>query len=334
MKNDRISPRGIAGFKYSVRRFLGTQLGNMIKAAIIRRKYGLNKTLRFSGYTKHKFNIAVVAIFKGEDEYLREWVEFHRLVGVEHFFLYDNGASTASRAILEPYITDGLVSYIPFAEFPEKSMRNRYGKDQFRKLSMQNLAYGDCARMYSKYCSWIIKIDLDEFIYPLKPFNTLPEAFKQFDKPGIRGFSVRAWRFGPSGEKVRTGLPVIETYTRRNPEPDKNWKVVGRGSRISRLSGYHSAHTWFYKHISYTHHLYDTETSDYVHINHYYIKSEEEYLDKIKRHSTGHKAGKESPDKWPVSDAQANKKDEGDILRFLPELKKRLSDSSNVGRDE
>ena len=34
--------------------------------------------------------LAICAIYRDEAPYLREWIEFHRLVGVEHFFLYDN----------------------------------------------------------------------------------------------------------------------------------------------------------------------------------------------------------------------------------------------------
>ena len=34
--------------------------------------------------------LAVCAIYRNEAPYLREWIEFHRLVGVERFFLYNN----------------------------------------------------------------------------------------------------------------------------------------------------------------------------------------------------------------------------------------------------
>jgi len=296
----------------------------MVTAARIREKYDLDNRILFHGSDGSKVDIAIVAIFKGEDEYLREWLEFHRIVGIQHFFLYDNSDSEVSRNILQQYVEEGMVTYIPFADFPEKSMRNRYGKDQFRKLSMQNLAYGDCTRLYARYCNWLIKIDLDEFIYPLSPFNSLQEAFTGIGNSRIKGFSVRAWRFGPSGIVYRSGLPVIETYTRRNPDPDFNWKVVGRGSVVSTRARYHGCHTWFYKPSLFSMHLRDSETKNLLCINHYYIKSREEYLDKIQRHSVGHKAGKETIDKWPRADEAAKHEDEGDILRFLPELKKRL----------
>ena len=34
--------------------------------------------------------LSICAIYRDEAFYLREWLEFHRLVGVERFFLYHN----------------------------------------------------------------------------------------------------------------------------------------------------------------------------------------------------------------------------------------------------
>ena len=37
-----------------------------------------------------KYKVSICAIFKNEAKYLREWIEFHKIVGVEHFYLYNN----------------------------------------------------------------------------------------------------------------------------------------------------------------------------------------------------------------------------------------------------
>ena len=324
MANERMPPQGLIGHIKALKHLFGTELGNAIKASGIRQKYGLDR-IEESGLNKSvNFGIAIVAIFKGEDEYLREWIEFHRTVGVDHFFMYDNDDSAASRLILGPYIQDGSVSYIPFPDIPESGIRRQYGKDQFRKLSMQNLAYGHCSRNYASKCTWLIKIDLDEFIYPLEPFHSLAEVFTAFEKPKIQGFSVQAMRFGPSGQLSRSNLTLIETYRKRNSEPDRNWKAVARGSAVSTFFGYQGCHTYYYRPVFGAKHLPDTDTCDMVRINHYYIKSRDEYLDKIEKHAKGHKAGKEKAEKWPIADAMADHLDEGQILRFLPELKMRL----------
>ena len=39
-----------------------------------------------------------------------EWIEFHRLVGVERFFLYDNGSTDDHREVLAPYVEEGIVT--------------------------------------------------------------------------------------------------------------------------------------------------------------------------------------------------------------------------------
>ena len=50
--------------------------------------------------------LVACAIFRDEAPYLAEWIAFHRLVGVEHFFLYDNGSTDDPRAVLDPLIAE------------------------------------------------------------------------------------------------------------------------------------------------------------------------------------------------------------------------------------
>jgi len=46
----------------------------------------------FSGKqrSEKKFHVSICAIFKNEAPYLREWIEFHRIVGIDHFYMYNN----------------------------------------------------------------------------------------------------------------------------------------------------------------------------------------------------------------------------------------------------
>lgn len=62
---------------------------------------------------KHDY-LSIGAIFKDEAPYLAEWIEFHRLVGVEHFFLYDN-LSTDEKSML------GGAGPTPLAQHPVHS---------------------------------------------------------------------------------------------------------------------------------------------------------------------------------------------------------------------
>src|SRR6476646_1530288 len=61
--------------------------------------------------------LAVATIVKNEGPYLGEWLEFQRLVGVEHVYLYDNGSTDNSAAVAAPFLAEGFVTVIPWV-FP------------------------------------------------------------------------------------------------------------------------------------------------------------------------------------------------------------------------
>ena len=54
--------------------------------------------------------LSIAAIYRNEAPYLREWIEFHKLVGVERFFLYNNESTDDHRAVLAPYVEAGIVA--------------------------------------------------------------------------------------------------------------------------------------------------------------------------------------------------------------------------------
>ena len=55
--------------------------------------------------------LSVVAIMKNECAYMNEWIDYHKLVGVERFYLSDNESDDNTCEILKPYIQDGTVVY-------------------------------------------------------------------------------------------------------------------------------------------------------------------------------------------------------------------------------
>ena len=62
--------------------------------------------------------LSICAIYRWEGPYLREWVAFHRLMGVERFFLYDNDSDDEHREALGPYLEDGTVELLHWPEYP------------------------------------------------------------------------------------------------------------------------------------------------------------------------------------------------------------------------
>ena len=98
-----------------------------------------------------KYNVSICAIFRNEAPYLKEWIEFHKIVGIEHFYIYNNFSDDNYKEVLRPYMEDGTVDLI---EWP-------YEQGQMK-------GYQDCLTKYSVETKWIGFIDLDEFVVPVK----------------------------------------------------------------------------------------------------------------------------------------------------------------------
>lgn len=127
-----------------------------------------------------KYNVSICAIFKNEAPYLKEWIEFNNIVGIEHFYLYNNNSKDDYMSVLKPYIKSGIVTLL---EWPYKQK--------------QMECYIDCIEKYAFETKWLGFIDIDEFIVPKKT-NTIYEFLKTFEK---RAGAVNIyWRlFGSSG---------------------------------------------------------------------------------------------------------------------------------------
>jgi hypothetical protein len=47
-----------------------------------------------------------------EAPFLREWIEFHRIVGVDKFYFYSNDSKDKYKTVLKPYIASGVATLI------------------------------------------------------------------------------------------------------------------------------------------------------------------------------------------------------------------------------
>ena len=141
-----------------------------------------------------KYKLAICGIFKNEAPFLTEWIEFHEMMGVEHFYLYNNNSVDNYRQVLQPYIERGIVSLI---DWP-------YDQAQI-------MAYQNFYETYRQETQWVSFLDIDEFFCP-RYAGSIIEWLQNNDKyPVILVY----WKmFGSSG-KLRHDYNqlVIEQYT-------------------------------------------------------------------------------------------------------------------------
>lgn len=142
-----------------------------------------------------RYNVSICAIFKNEEPYLKEWIEFNHLVGIEHFYMYNNNSDDDYMSVLKSYIDKGLVTLIDWPH-NQKQME----------------AYKDCIDKFAPESKWLGFIDIDEFIVP-KSTSNIYDFLKPFEKN--RGAVNIYWRlYGTSGRMDRdnNGL-VTEDFT-------------------------------------------------------------------------------------------------------------------------
>jgi Glycosyltransferase family 92 len=125
-----------------------------------------------------KYMLSICAIFKNEARYLREWIEYHRLIGVDHFYLYDNGSKDRSSQLLQPYIEAGLVT---LTYWPDRVTSDREEDMYLWALSTQVPAYENAAKYAALgETEWLAILDVDEFLVPIQA-NTMPEMLVRYD---------------------------------------------------------------------------------------------------------------------------------------------------------
>lgn len=217
--------------------------------------------------------LSICAVYRDEAPYLREWVEFHRLVGVERFFLYDNRSVDEHREVLAPYVAEGVVTIRPWPEWPA-----------------QIQAYDDCVKRHAPDSRWIAFIDLDEFLF--SPQGTpLPQILREFEEFPAVGVNWAV--FGSSGHRTTPPGLVIESYLRRTDDPGIN-RHIKSIVNPRRVRAFCVPHFFMYDEglavderrrpitgppFSHT----DGVSFERLRLNHYALKSEEEFRLKLAR---------------------------------------------------
>ena len=149
------------------------------------------------------YDLAVVSIMKNEAPYVKEWLDYHLLAGVDHFYIYDNDSSDNTKEVLQPYIDAGIVTYTFLP-----------GKKQ------QYTAYNDAVQKHRYFCRYIAFIDADEFVFPQNNKSIVEVADEILLPLPQAGGLVMNWQFYSSNgqEKADYTRGVLERFTSRSPK--------------------------------------------------------------------------------------------------------------------
>jgi hypothetical protein len=175
--------------------------------------------------------LAACTMYRDDAAYLPEWIEFHLLMGVERFFLYDNGSTDDHRDVLAPYLEEGIVTV---HDWPHAFLRQN-GRPRAIVTGFEH-----CVGEHAGDARWIAFLDIDEFVFS-PTGSRLPEVLRDYEQfPGV---VVNRAEFGPSGHQTKPAGLVIESYLqRRDVRPDEEtWiKSIVDPRRVARCLGSHS----------------------------------------------------------------------------------------------
>lgn len=86
---------------------------------------------------------------------LRQWLEFNRIVGVDHVYIYDNSGSFSSETDLKP-VTDLFPGYVTRVNWPAQVCNNNRGNaDNKGERSSQYAADASCRLRFGAHSTWL-----------------------------------------------------------------------------------------------------------------------------------------------------------------------------------
>lgn len=256
---------GLIPFKMERNRWRGILRYGPIKALKLRFSMKRDRTVP-------QHYLAVCAIAKNEGPYFQEWIEWHLSQGVEKFYIYDNESADETREVLAPYIESGIVEY-----------------NYFPGSKRQLAAYDDCIERHRLDARWIAVIDLDEFIVPVQD-GSIPDFLHRME--GAAVVEINWLVYGSGGAKQKSEGSVMERFRRHSlPEHKLNTHVksIVDPHQVCTMIGCHEAARVSGRPVdphgdTITVHFGDRRPQqDVIRINHYAIKSYEEFLGKRAR---------------------------------------------------
>uniref|UniRef100_A0ACD5ZG24 Uncharacterized protein n=1 Tax=Avena sativa TaxID=4498 RepID=A0ACD5ZG24_AVESA len=199
-------------------------------------------------------------------KFLPEWVVYHAAVGVDRFYLYDNGSE------------DDLahqVHQLSSAGYDVSTVAWPWTK-------AQEAGFSHSATVYQDSCEWMAFIDVDEFIFsPRWNQSEIPDASSMLQsvvsslEPDVGQVSLGCADFGPSGQTANPKEGVTQGYTCRKRTHERHKSLLRLDAVDDSL-------------VNSIHHFallpsFRGEWNKQVRVNHYKYQAWEEFKVKFRR---------------------------------------------------
>jgi hypothetical protein len=201
--------------------------------------------------------VALVCIAKNEENYIGEWVNYHTKLGFDKIFIYENDWDCN-------LISENIV------------------KIKINGPRQQIPAYNHFINTYKNEYDWVAFFDVDEFLV-LKKHNNIKEFINDYRDESAIG--VNWVFFGDNNQKEINEYSVISRFTKRQLQPNEHIKSLVNLKNVRTM--------YVHNHVG---PCVDTNRKridntpfnpngpiDVAQINHYFVKTKEEFIKKINR---------------------------------------------------
>ncbi|MAQ36088.1 glycosyltransferase family 92 protein [Thioclava sp. UBA3469] len=234
--------------------------------------------------------LAIPILVRDVAPYVVEWLQFHHAAGARHFFIYDNGSTDDTLALLQPFVEQGLVTVLPWKLVARDAETGRQFNAQISAFAHAIMTFGMNFQRFAF-------IDIDEFIVP-KHHLTIMDAVYAAGNPV--NLSLGWHMFGHSNHETSPLGGVIRNFTQRARLPYKlptrllQYKCIVDPCEVT-LIHHHEFETLTMRDNSSNavgkvspngkRKSLDYFTSDNLQLNHYFCLSRQETDEKINRGS-------------------------------------------------
>lgn len=172
--------------------------------------------------------VALCCVCKGENRYLREWVEHYKKLGFDNIIMYDNNDVDGEdiNDVIGDYVKEGFVIV-----------------NQIKgKKVVQLASYKKCLQTYHCKYDWIAFFDCDEFMEIVKEDNIKDylsrDVFKDFYVININ------WKlYGDNGKLHYEDKPLLERFPEECKGEKAKWNIktksIVKGDKLTFFENPH-----------------------------------------------------------------------------------------------
>ncbi|CAL4158887.1 unnamed protein product, partial [Meganyctiphanes norvegica] len=153
---------------------------------------------------------------------IAEWLELHKILGVDKIYLYELNVHPNISKVLQYYINEGFVELMPLSlpagqpNTPHEM--HKYLTENIQlKRAHEKLPYNDCFYKTMNKYKYVANLDMDEIIIPRK-YETYEELFGKLNRKPKKGLTNNIAAYSFSRFLVMNSMREIHGWTSGIPQ--------------------------------------------------------------------------------------------------------------------